>query len=152
MAAISDVFAEALTKVITDRLRPEQASRLAALVAARGARPNTDASDQIQLAHFILTGSGDMPSIEELQRLEALEFSRRGTDESYTVELGGQHFTKAQWEAVQVYAQGTTAETAPLAEVAIEEHPDDPGPAAPPDFDAVPPAPRAGEGWQGHAP
>lgn len=36
---------------------------------------------------------------------------RRHRNAGYAVELGGQRFTQAQWEAVQVYVEGTSAPT-----------------------------------------
>lgn len=166
---------EALANLTLAQLGPESARRIAALLAARDVAPNADALDRFRVANYILTGSAEFPDQEEIQRVEVRRLYDDETAsvteppehycpmchqsvavpvDGYTTELGGQRFTKAQWEAVQAYLAGPgDAETV--------RHPDDPGvDLSPPDVydqggiidrlaEEVEPAPSAGEGWKG---
>lgn len=61
---------QAVIEVATSLLPGDARLRLAALVAAKTARPTSDPTDQILVAHYILTGSGEFPTIEEQHRIE----------------------------------------------------------------------------------
>ena len=63
-------ISQAVVEMATSMLPGESRLRLAALVAAKTARPDADPTDQILVAHYILTGSGEFPTIEEVHRLE----------------------------------------------------------------------------------
>lgn len=56
---------------------------------------------------------------------EAVLHGVLGPEPDFTVELGGVHFTRAQWEAVQVYAGGSDAETATVEEPPKDDMDDD---------------------------
>jgi hypothetical protein len=140
--SLLDEFAAELARQVAQSLDEAAKVRMSALFATRSVMPEADVYDRVRLARYIVTGNEELTSQES---------------QGYTVELGGETFTQAQWDAVQVYCAGTNA----AAEEDSEPDPGpDPDPAAltgvvgpDPEFEAVlegrEPAPSVGRGWLG---
>jgi hypothetical protein len=171
-----DGLAHATAQALADSLNEEQRQRGTALIVAKSAKPDADASDLMIMANYVVTGfeiipepkddpyphaSGDVTVLGP-QVFASTPQPRGGTTinwqgmnfilqvdevaEDWHVELGGQRFTQAQWEAMLAWRAGT--------DMPLTEHPDDPGPEEPsgelPEIDPAEPAPMAGAHWQGH--
>lgn len=119
---------QALADIALQQVPKAAAQRLAALLMAKSAMPNADVTDRMHLAHYILTGSGEFPTVEEQQRIEVRNMAG---------------------DLLVSYPE-------PQPE---PEHPDDPGPQPPHEYEEggilgrlaeeVPPAPSSGTNWRG---
>lgn len=175
-----DGLAHATAQALAATLNEEQRQRGTALIVAKAAKPDSDASDLMIMANYVVTGfeiipepkddpyphaSGDVtvlgPQIfaSTPEPYDGTKINWRGmnfiqqvdeVDEGWHVEFDGQRFTQAQWEAIQDYCAGTAAATTTVQPSVTDTHPDDPGPSAPDLADLMEPAPMAGEHWRGH--
>lgn len=139
MSALDDLFSQALANFM-QRLSDEAVSRVAALAAVRGVTPaETDAIDRTRLAHFILTGSGEFPSQEEMQRLEVRTMSGEAIPllpKAYPYESG---------DVLVLGPEIFASTTAPAENTVISWQ----GMNFIPQRDQPEPAPAAGEHWRG---
>lgn len=144
-----DGLARATAEALAASLSVEQRQRGTALIVAKAAKPDADASDLMILANYVVTGFEIIPEPKDdpypypsgdVTVLGPQIFaSTAGPDENSVISWRGENFVP-QWDR----------------QPAADEHPDDPGPVPPdPDdedavsgsFDTA--APMAGAHWQG---
>lgn len=159
MNSIDDLFTDVVSQFM-QHLAPTAVQRVAALAAARGVMPDADVEDRIRLAHFVLTGSGEFPDQEEIQKLEVRTMSSEAIplrpkaypyDSGDALVLGPEIFANTKmgpaentvicWQGVNFVPQHNQPEDSKTDEDEDEDE-------EAPDFGAEP-APIAGAHWRG---
>jgi hypothetical protein len=69
---VTDILGARLADLAVQRLEriPGANDRLTVMVALKRTMPDLDLTDLMSASHYVLTGSGDPPTVEELQRIE----------------------------------------------------------------------------------
>jgi hypothetical protein len=124
---VTDILGARLADLAVQRLEriPGANDRLTVMVALKRTMPDLDLTDLMSASHYVLTGSGDPPTVEELQRIEVRNMAG---------------------DLVASFPPDTEPPEPP-------EPPDDAvnrESLDPPDLSGIEPAPSEGEGWQGH--
>lgn len=152
-----DGLARATADALAATLSGEQRQRGTALIVARAAKPDADASDLMILANYVVTGFEIIPEPKD----DPYPYPSGDTTvlgpQVISSTTGPAENTVLNWRGENFVPQrnATPAEVmvpAPGYEIQDDEHPDDPGPDEPsgevPDL-ADEPAPMAGAHWQG---
>lgn len=148
---LARVTAEALAATLND----EQRQRGTALIVAKAAKPDADASDLMIMANYVVTGTDAIPEPKDdpypypsgdVTVLGPEIFaSTSAPAENSVISWRGENFVPQREPGTFVIQDMTKPP---------EDHPDDPGPEPPsgelPEIDPAEPAPMAGAHWQGH--
>lgn len=151
-----ETFNENLANIVVGAIGPEGQQRLAALISARSAMPNSDVYDRIRLARYVLTGSENEPALPEVEEVKnvaggtVVRMEKRTQTEDYpfpsgeVMVLGPEIFASSpapydegvviNWRGRNFVPKQELAGPDPAFEEAVAERE---------------PAPSAGEHWQG---
>jgi hypothetical protein len=156
-----DGLAHATAQALAATLNEEQRQRGTALIVAKAAKPDADASDLMIMANYVVTGTDVIPEPRDdpyphtsgdILVLGPGIFTNTvmGPAENTVINWRGENFVPQR----DAFPHGPPAEEEPPdAPVFEDEHPDDPGPPEPsgglPDIEPAEPAPMAGTHWQG---
>jgi hypothetical protein len=150
-----DGLAHATAQALADSLNEEQRQRGTALIVAKSAKPDADASDLMIMANYVVTGFEIIPEPKDDPYPHASGDVTVLGPQVFASTTGPAENTVINWRGENFVPQREPAEfvihdlTKPP-----EDHPDDPGPEEPsgglPDIDPAEPAPMAGAHWRGH--
>jgi hypothetical protein len=149
-----DGLAHATAQALAATLSEEQRQRGTALIVAKAAKPDADASDLMIMANYVVTGFEIIPepkddpypypSGDQTVLGPQIFSSTTVPAENTVISWQGENFVPQREPAAFVIQDMTKPP---------EDHPDDPGPDEPsgelPDIDPTAPAPMAGTHWQG---
>jgi hypothetical protein len=149
---LMDDFTDSVARVALSALPRDSHSRIAALYAVKGLLPEDPSTgDLIGLAHYVITGVGEFPDEEALQRSEARALASRDVDSQPVyphpsgdvLALGPEVFADEDKQVINWRGENFYATTSPLLPDIIGMKP------PPPLVDLTEPAPMAGEHWRG---
>lgn len=150
-----DGLAHATAQALAATLTGEQRQRGTALIVAKAAKPDADATDLMILANFVVTGFEIIPEPKDDPYPHASgDFTMLGP-EIFANESAPSPDTVISWKGENFVPQHAHQGEFVIHDLTVPpvEHPDDPGPEEPsgelPGFDATQPAPMAGTHWQG---
>jgi hypothetical protein len=154
-----DGLAHATAQALAATLTEEQRQRGTALIVAKSAKPDADASDLMIMANYVVTGFEiisepkddpyPFPSGDQTVLGPEIFASTTGPVENTVINWRGENFVPQRETPRPPSSFDIVDLTVPPV-----KHPDDPGPEEPsgelPEIDPAEPAPMAGTHWQGH--